>query len=150
MSAGEYCNRDVVIIKKEASVREAAHMMRNYHVGDVVVVEPREGKKNTPIGILTDRDIVVEILAKDVDLDSVTIADVMSLKLVTVKENTSLLDTLEAMRQHGVRRLPVVDTSGDLAGLITVDDILELFSEQLSKVVALINTEQSREQKQRS
>ena len=149
MSAGEYCNRDVVIISKDASVRDAVNLLRNYHVGDVVVVEKVAGK-NHPIGILTDRDIVVEILAKEVDVDSVTVGDVMSLKLVTVTEQTSLLDTLESMHQHGIRRLPVVETAGGLVGIITLDDLLELFAEQISKVAALMKNEQRRELKQRS
>jgi CBS domain-containing protein len=149
MSAGEYCNRDVVVISKDASIREAVNLQRNYHVGDVVVVEKVAGK-NHPIGILTDRDIVVEILAKDVDVTSVTVGDVMSLKLVTVTEQTSLLDTLECMRQHGIRRLPVVEATGVLVGIITLDDLLELFAEQISKVAGLMKNEQHREQKQRS
>ena len=148
MSAGEYCNREVVVINKDASVRDAVNLLRNYHVGDVVVVEPVAGK-NHPIGILTDRDIVVEILAKDVDMTSVTVGDVMSLKLVTVSEQTSLLDTLERMRQHGVRRLPVVDSAGVLVGIITLDDLLELLAEQISKVAALMKHEQHKEQTQR-
>lgn len=149
MSAGEYCNREVVVINKDASVRDAVNLLRNFHVGDVVVVEKVAGK-NHPIGILTDRDIVLEVLAKDVDMTSVTIGDVMSLKLVTVTEQTSLLDTLESMRQHGVRRLPVVDSTGVLVGIITLDDLLELFAEQISKVAALMKSEQRKEEKQRS
>ena len=149
MSAGEYCNRDVVMISKDAAVRDAVNLLRNYHVGDVVVVEKVAGK-NHPIGILTDRDIVVEILAKDVDVTSVTVGDVMSLKLVTVTEQTSLLDTLESMHQHGIRRLPVVDSAGVLVGIITLDDLLEFFAEQISKVAALMKNEQRRELKQRS
>jgi len=149
MSAGEYCNREVVVINKDASVRDAVNLLRNFHVGDVVVVEQVAGK-NHPIGILTDRDIVLEVLAKDVDMTSVTIGDVMSLKLVTVTEQTSLLDTLESMRQHGVRRLPVVDSTGVLVGIITLDDLLELFAEQISKVAALMKSEQRKEEKQRS
>ena len=149
MSAGEYCNRDVVVIGKEASISEAVNLLRNYHVGDVVVVE-KVGGKNHPIGILTDRDIVVEILAKDVDVSSITVGDVMSLKLVTVTEQTSLLDTLESMRQHGIRRLPVVDGTGVLVGIITLDDLLELFAEQITKIASLMKNEQRREQQQRN
>jgi CBS domain-containing protein len=148
MSAGEYCNREVVVINKDASVRDAVNLLRNYHVGDVVVVESVAGK-NHPIGILTDRDIVVEILAKDVDMTSVTVGDVMSLKLVTVSEQTSLLDTLERMRQHGVRRLPVVDSAAVLVGIITLDDLLELLAEQISKVAALMKHAQHKEETQR-
>ena len=138
MSAGEYCNRDVVVIEKTESVREAINLMRKNHVGDVVVVEIRENA-SIPLGILTDRDIVVEILAKDVDLDAVIVGDVMSDQLVTVNENTKLLDVIKQMRIKGVRRLPVVNESGELQGILSVDDLLELIVEQLSDVVALVS-----------
>lgn len=77
MPIGEICNREVVIVRKEDSILEAAKLMREYHVGDVVVVDDREGRV-IPLGILTDRDIVVELIAKEVPLDSVSVQDVMS------------------------------------------------------------------------
>lgn len=144
MSAGEYCNRDVVIISKSEPVNEAIQLMRRHHVGDVVVVETLE-ETTIPVGILTDRDIVLEILAEDVDLEAVAVGDVMSYELVTVNENTKLIDTIKIMRDKGVRRIPVVNESGGLEGLLTVDDMLELMAEQLSDIVGLISKEQARE-----
>ena len=140
MSAGEYCNRDVVIIEKSGSVSEAINLMRENHVGDVVVVEILENASK-PIGILTDRDIVIEIMAEDVDLDAVNVGDVMSYQLVTVSEETKLVDALKVMRTKGVRRLPVVNEKDELQGILSVDDILELIVEQLSDVVGLISNE---------
>lgn len=148
MSAGEYCNRDVVVIERTESVREAINLMRNNHVGDVVVVEMQE-KASIPIGILTDRDIVVEILAEDVDLDAVNVGDVMSYQLVTVTEETKLLDAIKLMRMNGVRRLPVVNESGELQGILSVDDLLELVVEQLSDIVGLVSKEITNEEKSR-
>ena len=144
MSAGEYCNRDVVVIEKTEPVREAINLMRENHVGDVVVVEMRE-KASIPLGILTDRDIVVEILAKDVDLDAVNVADVMSDQLVTINEDTKLLDAIKQMRIKGVRRLPVVNEQGELQGILSVDDLLELIVEQLSDIVGLVSKERTNE-----
>ena len=149
MSAGEYCNRDVVVIEKTESVREAINLMRKNHVGDVVVVEMRENT-STPLGILTDRDIVVEILAEDVDLDAVNVGDVMSYQLVTVYEETKLLDAIKQMRINGVRRLPVINESGELQGILSADDILELVVEQLSDIVGLVSKEISNEVKVRN
>ena len=148
MSAGEYCNRDVVIVAKSEPVREAIELMRRHHVGDVVVVETL-GETTVPVGILTDRDIVLELLAEGVDLDAITIGDVMSYELVTVSENTKLIDTIKIMRDKGVRRIPVINESGGLEGLLSVDDLLELVAEQLSDIVGLINKEQARESKLR-
>jgi len=144
MSAGEYCNRDVVVIEKTESVREAINLMRKNHVGEVVVVEMRENA-SIPLGILTDRDIVVEILAEDVDLDAVNVGDVMSDQLVTINEDTKLLDAIKQMRIKGVRRLPVVNEKGELQGILSVDDFLELVVEQLSDIVGLTAKEMTNE-----
>lgn len=149
MSAGEYCNRNVVVIEKTESVREAINLMRKNHVGDVVVVEMRENT-SIPLGILTDRDIVVEILAEDVDLDAVNVGDVMSYQLVTVNEDTKLLDAIKQMRVKGVRRLPVVNGSGELQGILSTDDLLELVVEQLSDIVGLVSKEMTNEIKSRN
>ena len=148
MSVGEYCNRDVVVIEKTESVREAINLMRKNHVGDVVVVQMQENA-SIPLGILTDRDIVVEILAEDVDLNAVNVGDVMSDQLVTINEDTKLLDAIKQMRIKGVRRLPVVNESGELQGILSVDDLLELIVEQLSDIVALVTKEITNEVKSR-
>lgn len=140
MTAGEYCNRDVVIIEKTGSIREAIKLMRDNHVGDVVVVEGDESA-SIPLGILTDRDIVIEILAKDIDLDAVNIGDVMSDQLVTVNNEAKLLDAIKLMRIKGVRRLPVVNDQSELQGILSVDDLLELVVEQLTDIVSLVSNE---------
>jgi CBS domain-containing protein len=149
MSAGEYCNREVVVVDKRESVRAAIALMRKHHVGDVIVVDEKAGARR-PLGILTDRDIVMELLAEDVDLDAVNIGDVMSGELETVGENVKLLDAIKLMRVKGIRRLPVVSPRGELVGILTVDDILELIAEQLSDLVSLIAREQKQESARRA
>lgn len=149
MSAGEYCNRDVVVVAKSDTVQEAINLMRQYHVGTVVVVE-ETGDKPKPVGILTDRDILIEILAEDVELDAVTIGDVMSYELVTVKDDSPLLDAVSIMKDKGVRRLPVVNHTGGLEGILSVDDVIDLLAEELSNIAKLISKEQHQEQVQRS
>ena len=148
MSAGEYCNRDVVVVSKTEPVSEAITLMRKHHVGDVIVTE-ETAPGLIPVGILTDRDIVLEILAEDVEPGSVSIGDVMSFELITVTEDTRLIDTIKLMRDKGVRRIPVVNQEGVLQGLLSVDDLLELLAEQLTDIVNLIGKEQSRESKSR-
>ncbi|MEJ2360879.1 MAG: CBS domain-containing protein [Gammaproteobacteria bacterium] len=149
MTAGKYCNRDVVIVEATDSLRETIQLMRKNHVGDIVVVEQTNGV-NTPVGILTDRDLVIEVLAQDVDIDSVTVGDVMSDQLVSVTDNTSLDDTLDVMRTHGIRRLPVIDHSGNLQGIITLDDVLEVLADQIQKLAILVKMEQRREKQLRN
>ena len=149
MTAGEYCNREVVIVEKTESVREAIRLMRAHHVGDVVVVSRTNGSP-VPVGILTDRDIVLEILAEDVDLDAVNIGDVMSFELTTVGADATLLETIKVMREKGVRRIPVVTPEGALVGILTLDDALEIIAEQMTDIIGLIARERTVEARRRS
>ncbi|MCX4186940.1 CBS domain-containing protein [Methylophaga sp. OBS4] len=149
MKVGDVCTRRVIIIEKNETVQEAAKLMRQHHVGDVVVVERHDGK-NHPVGILTDRDIVVELLAEKVDLDAVTIGDAMSYELLTIKESDDLTDTLKRLSRKGVRRAPVVAEDGNLAGVVSADDLIEVFAELLRDLTMLISREQTREQLARS
>ena len=148
MSAGKFCNREVVFVEKSAGIPEIARLMREYHVGDLIVVEERAGRR-IPIGIVTDRDVVIEVLAESVDLEGVTAGDVMSFELVTAREDDDLFDTIKAMRAKAVRRIPVVDTGGALVGILSVDDLLDIFAEHLTDLAALVRREQTREQRQR-
>lgn len=148
MRVGEFCNRDVVIVPKDAQVLEAAQLMRSYHVGDLVIIEERAGKR-IPVGIITDRDIVVEVVAKNVALDAVSIGDVMSFELTTASEDDDIFDTVKLMRAKGVRRLPVVDKQGALTGILAIDDLLGLLEEFVGDVTGVIVREQAREQKVR-
>ena len=144
MLAGEYCSRDVAIIGKTDSVIKAAKLMREYHVGNVVVVEARNGEQ-VPVGILTDRDIVVGVIAKDMDINQTSIEDIVSFKLITINEDDDLMTTTKRMRLNAVRRIPVVNKMGGLVGILAVDDILDVISEQMTDIDQLIIREQSRE-----
>lgn len=143
MSVGELCNREVVIACPEENLLEAARLMRRYHVGDLIVVEGAGSK--VPVGILTDRDIVVEVVAQEVDPANVSVADVMSQPLFSVREGDELTGTIERMRHLGVRRAPVVDESGTLVGILTLDDVLEELAELLANLVSLTGRERKRE-----
>ncbi len=149
MSAGEYCNREVVVVEKSESISAVINLMRSFHVGDVVVVE-QKGDARVPVGIFTDRDVVIELLAEDIDFDSVSIGDVMSFELVTVSQDAGLLDAIKLMRSKGIRRIPVTNEQGGLIGILTVDDILALLAEQLGDIVGLISNEQYRERSLRA
>jgi len=148
MKVGEVCNREVVIVDRDESILEAAKLMRSYHVGDVVVVRDKETSR-TPVGILTDRDIVVELLALEVDLEAITIGDAMSFDLVIAREEDDLGETIEKMRSHGVRRMPVVNAQGGLEGILALDDYVEVMAEQFGDLVQLIRNEQRQEYRER-
>ena len=148
MNIGEGCNREVVIIRREEPILDAVKLMRSYHVGDVVVVDERDGQR-FPVGILTDRDIVVELLADDVDLKAVTVGEVMGLELLTAREEDDIWDTVKRMRERGVRRIPVVNKHGGLEGILTEDDLIELLREFVNDLVSLVASEKRHEEQTR-
>jgi CBS domain-containing protein len=141
---GEICIRDVVSATRDTPVLEAARLMRSRHVGDVVVVET--GKRGpVPIGIVTDRDIVVGIIAPRIDVAQLTLGDIMGRDLITIPETQDVFETLEHMQRHGVRRLPVADRAGVLLGIVSIDDLLELLAMQVSDLSRIITRERRKE-----
>jgi signal-transduction protein with cAMP-binding, CBS, and nucleotidyltransferase domain len=144
MSSGEFCTREVVIVERKSSIPEAARLMREYHVGDLVVVEKR-GQRNIPVGIITDRDIVVEVIARGVDPDMVTAGDVMSRELVTVRENDGVWESLLQMCTKGIHRVPVINEEGALEGILAADDMIELLAEELTLLARISRRGEDRE-----
>jgi CBS domain-containing protein len=127
---------------------EAAKLMRKYQVGSIVVIEDRNGVRY-PVGLVTDRDLVIELIAKEVDINSVTLGDVMYRDIILGKENDDVNETIKIMRQKGIRRLPVVDDSGALVGIVTMDDLIDLIAEQLKDIATLIGKQQNVEKRYR-
>jgi CBS domain-containing protein len=144
MAIGEICSRDVVLTRREASVREAARLMREYHVGALVVVD-ETGEGRRPVGVLTDRDIVVGIVAKGLDADGLRVDEVMAPHVITASERAGVAETMELMRAKGVRRVPVVDARGMLVGIVTADDFVDLLAEEMSALARMIAREQHHE-----
>jgi len=145
MTAGEYCNRKVLIVEPEVSITEVASMMREYHVGTLVVVE-REGSLSRPVGIVTDRDLVIEVIAQEVPLDALVVKDVMNKELVHVTEQETLLNTIALMQSRGVRRIVVLDDNGNLQGILSADDAIELIAEAMNDLCNIVRREISNEQ----
>lgn len=144
MPVSEFCNRNVIIAKRDLTVLEAAKLMRQHHVGDIVVVEETDGVR-VPVGVVTDRDLVVEIIAPELDYTVITVGDIMGTELVTMKESMGIFESIQYMRTKGVRRLPVIDANNGLVGILTLDDLLELLSEELFLLAKLVSYEQKKE-----
>ena len=144
MAVGEICNREVVFARRNHSVKEAAELMRQYHVGDLVIVDESNGRR-IPCGIVTDRDIVVGVVAKGLDPDALKIGEVAGPELVIARETDGVSQTIELMRAKGVRRVPIVDAQGVLVGILTADDILDLVAEEMTALAKMVSREQRRE-----
>ncbi len=149
MSLGEICNRSVVVTSAKTSVEEASRLMREHHVGSLVVVE-ESARGRRPIGIITDRDVVVEVVAAAVAPATVTVGEVMGPELATAREDDEPWDTVRVMQERGVRRIPVVGRDGLLVGIVTVDDLLEIIADQLDGLAKVFSSEQKREVRSRS
>ena len=148
LTAGDLCTRTTVVASPSLPLTECARLMREQHVGSIVVVDDTL-LGNIPVGMLTDRDIVTAVVAKDVDVHTLQVGDVMSSDLVTVRETDSLLNTLEVMRRHGVRRVPVTEARGVLQGVLSLDDVTEVLGEQITALVQALTSGQRREQQRR-
>lgn len=144
MAIGEICNREVITIQRDETVLEAAKLMRQYHVGAVIVIDKLDGR-TVPVGIITDRDLVVEVLATELDETVITVGDIMTPEVFTLKESTEASEAVQLMRRKTTRRLPVVDEDGELVGILTLDDVLELLSEELLDLAKLVRYEQKKE-----
>ena len=148
LNAGDICNRIVTVAERDMSLVQAAQLMRDHHVGCLVVVD-ETGASRLVAGMLTDRDIVTAVIAQEVDPNTLRVEDVMTSDVVTALEEDSVMDMLGLMRRKGLRRIPVTTPGRALQGLVTLDDLLEIFAEQLRALVLAIEAEQMRERKAR-
>ena len=144
MAIGFYCNREVVITGPEAMVYEAAQLMRKHHVGTLIVAEHENGLTR-PLGIVTDRDLVLGVMAPGLKPELILVSDIMADKLHTVREDESMIETIRIMRGHGIRRIPVVDLQGTLQGIVSLDDLVVLLAEEMEELSKLIATQKARE-----
>jgi CBS domain-containing protein len=144
MAIGTVCVREVLVASPTTTVSEAARLMRQHHVGNLVVVEEDRGRR-IPTGIVTDRDIVISVVATKLDPAVFTLGDLVTEKLVSAHEDQGIFECIQQMRSHGIRRMPIVDAQGSLVGIVSVDDLVQLLAEEMSELGKLITREQARE-----
>jgi CBS domain-containing protein len=136
--AGDICTRAVVITHPGASLCEAARLMRDRRVGCLVVVEEKPRREPVVVGMITDRDITIGVVAADRDASCMHVSDLMSRDVITAREQDSLLDLLAAMRRKAVRRIPVTQARGNLVGVVALDDVLEVLSQEMQSVARAV------------
>jgi len=149
MNIGDICNRVVACIGVDESAQEAAELMRQLHVGTLVVTGA-EADRSAPMGILTDRDLVVEVMAKGVDPGSLTVGDIMSEDLLLAEEDGDVSDILESMQSEGVRRVPVLNQDGALVGVLALDDVLRLYARDIEKMAGIVGAQRLHESRART
>lgn len=148
MKVGEVCRRGAISIANTEGITDAAQSMREHHVGFLIVHQLGDDLRR-PIGVLTDRDIVVEVLAKQVDPLALKVEDLMTRRPLVANECEDLGDVLQAMRLSGVRRVPVVDVRGALTGVIAIDDAFDIITTFMCDITGSIKHEQRLERRAR-
>jgi len=139
MKVRDFCSRTVAVIEPEATLREAALLMRNAHVGALVVTERKDGVTR-PMGVITDRDIVVAVVAvPGARPEGIRVRDVMSPQLLLAREEDGLFETVKTMSERGVRRLPVAAADGSLYGIVTLDDVLRVLGGELGNLALALS-----------
>lgn len=148
MRIGDICTRTVVWCEPGTSVTDAARVMRDAHIGNVVVAELRDGER-IPVGMLTDRDIVIQVIAKEVDPRMLSVRDIMSREIHTVEEGEDGSRAIERMRFKRVRRMPVVNRQGVLVGIVALDDLVQHLAEDLTTIANVSPRARAREARER-
>ena len=148
MKLEDVCILDVVCCTPEITLAEAARLMRKRHSGDLIVVDNADEDRE-PVGVLTDRDIVVEGLAQGRDVNQTKVREIMSKQLVVASASEDLPVAIDRMRTHGVRRIPVLDDERRVIGVVALDDVIRVHAEQAAAILEVVNKQQAREKRMR-
>ncbi len=143
MDISSLCRREIIAVGANASVREAAMAMRTHHVGSLIVTDPEEGGR--AIGVITDRDLVINLLAPGAPVDGQTIGSLCSTELIGIVATATVGDAVQAMRNAGVRRLLVVRPDGGLVGLVSSDDLFEAIANEFGALAGALRSGIARE-----
>lgn len=140
MSLKTLMTEDVTYLPSTASVLDAAKFMTSMNVGSVIVADDE-----SPTGLITDRDVVAKVIALGKDAGKTKIKDVMVSPVVTISEDKDIIDATKLMSSHGIRRLPITDVKGKLAGVISLDDVILVLSREMENIATTLKKELEKE-----
>lgn len=132
--AASFYKSDVVFVDKDMPIVEIAKLMRNRQVGDVIVTKVIGGKSK-PVGMITDRDLVVNVLAEKKSADTMRAADLMTQPITVAYDTDGIYDLIKTMKKEGIGRLPIVDANGTLLGIVTAKKLLQLISQEFNDLI---------------
>ena len=139
----DFATSVVAVVEPETPALLVAQLMRKHHIGALVVVDAQE--KTRPIGIVTDRDLVLELVAEELDPTVFTAGDIMSVDLVLANPEMDAMEAVQLMRAHRLRRLVIADGEGRLAGIVSLEDVLEPMARELADLAASLAGARDRE-----
>jgi len=144
----DFATSVVAVVEPETPALVMAQLMRKHHVGALVVVDAQE--KNRPVGIVTDRDLVLELMAEGLDPTVFTAGDIMTVDLVLANPDMDAVAAIQLMKAHRLRRLVMADDAGLLMGIVTMEDVLELLATELANLAAGLSGARDREVTERT
>ena len=144
----DFASTVVAVVELETSALVVAQVMRKHHVGALVVIDAVE--KSRPVGIVTDRDLVLELMAEGLDPAVFTAGDIMSVDLMLASPDMDALDAVQLMNAHQLRRLVIADNAGRLVGIVTMEDVLELLAREIANLAGGLVGAKDRESRQRA
>ena len=144
----DFATSVVAVVEPETPALVVAQLMRKHHIGALVVVDATE--KTRPVGIVTDRDLVLELMAEGLDPAVFTAGDIMSVDLVLATPDMDAMQAVELMKTHRLRRLVITDDAGRLVGIVTMEDVLELLTSELANLAAGLAGARDRETRERA
>jgi CBS domain-containing protein len=144
MNIGSLCKREAVTIDQDMSLHQAAQRMRDEHVGALVVTgDGPDGL--AALGVVTDRDLAIEVLARGRDGASVSVGTLISGRLVAVAYDATLSDAIAAMEGEGVRRLLVTGPAQELLGIVSIDDLIDVWAGDMARLAQSLRKARERE-----
>ena len=149
MNIADICTREIVMADTRASLKDAATLMREQHVGTLLVVSNADGGAQA-VGIVTDRDLVIEAMARGLDAAQTAVGRLAEGKLAVVRSSASVDDAITAMKERGVRRLLVANERGELFGIVALDDLLDALAHEMSELANAVRGGLEREAAERA
>ncbi len=137
-------SKELICVSPDSDLSEAARLMRENRVGDVLVVDSKNGKQ-IPIGILTDRDLAIESIAQGVSFDQIRVVDIMTSGLTVAKAGTGVFEMIRLMHENGVTRLPIVDQEGSVVGIVTARKLLQCLAQGVTDLCHVSDQQQAKE-----
>jgi CBS domain-containing protein len=144
----DFATSVVAVVEPETPALVVAQLMRKHHIGALVVVDAQE--KTRPVGIVTDRDLVLELMAEGLDPAIFTAGDIMSVDLVLARPDMDAMDAVQLMKKHRLRRLVIADAATRLVGIVTMEDVLELLARELADLASALAGARDREVTERT
>lgn len=146
---GNLATAVVATATPETTAARAAQLMRTHHVGSLVVIDSGRGPSR-PVGIVTDRDLVLAVMAPELDPALFTVGDVMSAGPVTAPATAGIEEAMSLMREHQIRRLIVVDDEARVVGIASIEDLLAAMASEFGDLMQALRGARDREREHRT